>query len=107
MISSPMAPHLSLSKQLKRCLAGFKPRMRRNACSVTSLGMPDMSKGFHVKTSRLARRKLASLLSYLVGSLVPIRTILVGSVGSISIALVSSIGWKVLEEVCPLRSGTA
>ena len=35
----------------RRCLAGFKPRIRRIMCSVTSRGMPGMSKGFHVKTS--------------------------------------------------------
>ena len=43
---------------------------------------------------------------YLAGSWVPIHTILVGLLGSISTTLVSSVGWKVLEEVYPLRSGT-
>ena len=52
-------------------------------------------------------RKSASSLAYLVGSLVLIRTVLVGLLGSISTALVSSVGWKALEEVGPLHSGTA
>ena len=76
-------------------------------CSATSHGMPGMSDGFHVKTSRLARRKSTSLHSYLAGSWVPIRTVLVGSVGSIPTALVSSSGRKAVEEVGLLQSGTA
>ena len=48
-----------------------------------------------------------SSLSYLAGSLVLIRTVLVGLLGLISTTLVSLVGWKVLEEVCPLQSGTA
>ena len=45
--------------------------------------------------------------SYLAGSWVPIRTVLVGLVGSIPTALVSSVGWKALDEVGSLQSGTA
>ena len=60
-----------------------------------------------MKTSRLARRKSVSSLSYLARSLVPIRTILVGSVGSIPIALVSSSERKAIEEVGLLQSRTA
>ena len=48
-----------------------------------------------------------SSLSYLVWSLVLIRTVLVGSMGSIPTALVSSVGWKALEEVGSLQSRTA
>ena len=106
-ISSPMALRPSSSKQHRRCLVGFEPRTRHNACSATSLGMPSMSDGFHVKTSQLAHRKLVSSLSYLAGSLVSIRIILVGSAGSIPTALVSSVGWKALDEVGSLQSGTA
>ena len=47
-------------------------------------------------------------LAFLFGrELGPIRTILVGSMGSISTALLSSIGWKAVEEVGLLQSGTA
>ena len=99
MISSPMALRLSSSKRRRRCLVGFEPGTRRNACSVTSLGMPGRFDGFHVKTSRLAHRKLASSLSYLARSLVPIGIVFVGSVGSIPTALVSLVEWKALDEV--------
>ena len=69
--------------------------------------MHGMSEGFHVKTSQLAHRKSASSHSYLVESWAPIRTVLVGSVGSTPTALVSSSGWKAVEEVGLLQSGTA
>ena len=45
--------------------------------------------------------------SYLAGSWVLIRTVLVGLVGLIPTALVSSSGWKSVEEVGLLQSGTA
>ena len=48
-----------------------------------------------------------SSYSYLAESWVPIRTILVGLVGSITTTLVSSSGWKAVEEVGLLQSGTA
>ena len=99
MISSPMALCLSSSKRRKHCLAGFEPRMRRSACSVTSRGMLGMLEGFHAKTLRLARRKSMSSHSYLARSWVPIHTVLVGSVGSIPTALVSLSGRKAIEEV--------
>jgi hypothetical protein len=35
------------------------------ACSATSLKIPSISKGFHMKTSLFARRKLTSVISYL------------------------------------------
>ena len=107
MISSPMALHLSSSKRRRHCLAGFEPRMRRSACSMTSRGMPDMSEGYHAKTSRLVHRKSMSSHSYLAGSWVPIRTILARSVGSIPTALVSSSERKAIEEVSLLQSRTA
>ena len=86
---------------------GFEPRMTHSACSGTSRGMLGMLEGFHAKTSRLVCRKSTSSCSYLAGSWVSIRTVLVGSVGSIPTTLVSSSGWKVVEEVCLLQSGTA
>ena len=45
--------------------------------------------------------------SYLARSYVSIRTVLVGSVGLIPTALDSSSGWKAIEEVGLLQSGTA
>jgi hypothetical protein len=69
---------------------------------VTSLEMLNMS----AKASRLACRKSTSALSYLDGSLVPIRTVLVGSLGSTSIALVS-VRRKALDEAGSLRSGAS
>ena len=92
MISLPMALRLSSSKRRRRCLAGFEPRMRRSACSTTSHGMPDMSEGYHAKTSRLVHRKSASSCSYLARSWVSIRTVLVWSVGLTPTALVRSVG---------------
>ena len=95
------------SKQRRRCLAGFDLGMTHSACSATSLGMPGMLIDFHAKTSRFARRKSLSLLSYLARSLVPICTILVGLAGLIPTTLVSLVRWKALEEVGPLQSGAA
>ena len=45
--------------------------------------------------------------SYLVRSWVSIQTVLVGLAGSIPTALASSSGWKAIEEVGLLQSGTA
>ena len=47
-----------------------------------------------------------SSLSYLVRSFILIYTILLGSVESIPTVLVSSMGWKALDEVSSLQSGT-
>ena len=55
----------------------------------------------------MARRKSTSSHSYLARSWVPIHTVLVGLVGSIPTALVSLSGWKAIEEVGLLQSGTA
>ena len=75
-ISSPMVLHFPLSKQHKHCFTGLEPGWIFNVCSVTSLRMPGMSKGFHAKMSLLAWRKPASAPSYLEESMVPTRTIL-------------------------------
>ena len=75
-ISSPVALQFSSSKRRRCCFTGLEPFLIFKACSATSLGMPDMSKGLHTKMSLLARRKSASTLFYLEKSVVPMRTTL-------------------------------
>ena len=59
---------------------------------MTSLGMPDMSNGFHAKMSLLAQRKSMSVLSYSEESVVPIHTILhLELLGSMRIPLEPSV----------------
>jgi hypothetical protein len=47
-----------------------------NGCSITSLGIPDISNISHAKTSRLSRRKVMSATSYLASRHVLIRSFL-------------------------------
>ena len=75
-ISSPMALHFPSSKQRRHFFTGLEPGLIFKVCSVTSLGMPGMSKGFHAKMSLLAQRKSRSALSYSEESAVPMRTTL-------------------------------
>ena len=75
-ISSPMALSFTASKRRRRCFTSLEPSLIFKACSVTSLGMPSMSKGLHAKMSLLVRRKLTSALSYLEESVVPMHTTL-------------------------------
>ena len=74
-ISSPMVLHFPLSKRCRRYFIGLEPGQIFKVCSVTSLGMPSMSEGFHAKMSLLAQRKSTSALSYLEESVVPMRTV--------------------------------
>ena len=74
-ISSPMALRFSSSKRHRHCFTGLEPGWIFKVCSVTSLGMLGISKGFHAKMSLLPRRKSTSALSYLEESVVPMRTI--------------------------------
>jgi hypothetical protein len=61
--------------------------------SVTSLGMPSISEGFHVKMSLFVQRKSTSALSYLGESEAPMRaTFPSGLLGSIKTSLVTSVG---------------
>jgi hypothetical protein len=75
MISSPMTFHFSSLKRQRCCFTSFDPSLMFNLCSATSLGIPFMSEGFHVNTSRFALRKSKSALSYLGSSVIPIRSI--------------------------------
>ena len=75
-ISSLMAMCFSSLKRRRRCFIGLEPRWIFKVCSVTSLGMPSISKGFHVKMSLLSRRKSTSALSYLGENVVPMCTVL-------------------------------
>ena len=75
-ISSPMALRFSSSKWHRHCFTSLEPRWIFKVCSVTSLGMPGISEGFHAKMSLLSRRKSTSALSYSEERVVPMRTIL-------------------------------
>jgi hypothetical protein len=48
-------------------------------CSISLLGTPGMSAGFHEKMSRLARRKLMSVSSYFGSRPAPIMVVLLQS----------------------------
>jgi hypothetical protein len=74
-ISSLMALRFSLSKWHSRCFTGLEMGLIHRECSATSLMMPLMSEGFHANMSFSSRRKLTSMLSYLGGSLDPMRTV--------------------------------
>ena len=75
-ISSPMVLRFPSSKRCRHYFTGLEPRWIFKACSATSLRMPSMSEGFHVKMSLLARRKPTNTPSYLEESVVPMRTVL-------------------------------
>ena len=98
-ISSPMALRFLLLKRRRRCFIGLEPGLIFKACSVTSLGMPGMSEGFHAKMSLLARRKPMSTLSYSKESVVPMRTALpLEPLGSMGTSLAPSTGSKDLAD---------
>ena len=50
-ISSPMALCFPSSKRCRHYFTGLEPGLIFKACSVTSLGMPGMSEGFHANMS--------------------------------------------------------
>jgi hypothetical protein len=94
-ISSPMALLFSSSNRRRGCLTGQAPARMSSECSATSLGMPGMSEGLHVKTSAFAWRKSTSTASYLGSSPEPIRICLEASLlGSRGMALTVSAGSK-------------
>jgi hypothetical protein len=51
-------------KRRRCCCFGVALRSMLSECSISSLGTPGMSAGFHVKMSRLAWRMLMSASSY-------------------------------------------
>ena len=75
-ISSPMVLRFFSSKRRRRCLTGLEPGQIFKVCSVTSLGMPSISEGFHTKMFLLSRRKSTSALSYSGDGVVPMRIVL-------------------------------
>ena len=92
-ISLSIALHFSSSKRRRCCFISLDPSLIFKACSVTSLRMPGMSKGFHAKISLLARRKSTSALSYSKESVVPMRTALpLEPLGSMRTSLTPSVG---------------
>jgi hypothetical protein len=59
-----MASRLSAAKRWRCCHFGVALGSTLSECSIKFLGTPGRSTGFHVKMSRLARRKLMSASSY-------------------------------------------
>jgi hypothetical protein len=59
-----MASRLSPAKRRRCYRFGVALGSMLSECSIRFLGTPVMSAGFHVKMSRLARRKLMSASSY-------------------------------------------
>ena len=75
-ISSLMALCFSSSKRRRRCFTNLEPGRIWRVCSMTSLGMPGISEGFHAKMSLLSWRKSTNALSYSEESTVLIWTFL-------------------------------
>ena len=61
------------------CFFGVAVGLTFRECSINSFGTPGISAGFHANTSRLALRKLTSVLSYLSESPVAIKAVFDGS----------------------------
>jgi hypothetical protein len=74
-----MASLLSGAKHHSRCFFGVALGSTFRQCSISSLGTPGISAGFHTNMSRLALRKLTSAHSYLSPKLPPIKAVLDGS----------------------------
>jgi hypothetical protein len=90
-----MALRFSSSNRRRACLTGRAPARISSECSATSLGMPGMPEGLHVKMSAFARRKSTSTASYLGSSSEPIRICLEASpLGSRGTDLTVSAGSK-------------
>jgi hypothetical protein len=60
-----MVSHLPGVYLLSFCLTGLYDGSMPNLCSITSLGIPDISDICHVKASRFSQRKVMSASSYL------------------------------------------
>ena len=74
-----MASLFSTENLRSRYLLGVAVGLTFKECLINSFGTPGTSAGFHANTSRLALRKLTSVLSYLSVSLVPIKAVFDGS----------------------------
>jgi hypothetical protein len=66
----------SSAKRRRCCHLGVALGSTLSECSISLLGTPGMSAGFHAKMSRLARRKLMSVSSYLGSSPASIMVVL-------------------------------
>jgi hypothetical protein len=67
---------LSRAKRHSRCFFGVVLGSNFRQYSINSLGTPSISAGFHANISRLALRKLMSVLSYLSLKPPPIKAVL-------------------------------
>jgi hypothetical protein len=74
-----MASLLSGAKRRSHCFFGVALGSNFRQCSISSLGTPGISTGFHTNMSQLALRKLTSALSYLSPKPPPIKAVLDGS----------------------------
>ena len=86
-------------------MIGFAPSFTFSECSITSLGTPGMSDGFHAKMSWFARRKVMSSDCYLGSSPVPTRAVLAWSDGSSWIFMVLASGW--IPDLVAFLAGTS
>ena len=94
-ISSLMVLCFPSSKRRRHCFTGLESGRIFKVCSTTSLRMPGMSEGFHVKMSLLVRRKPMSVLSYSEETMVLMHTIFpLVLLGSMRTSLEPSIGLK-------------
>jgi hypothetical protein len=104
-----MVSHLSGVYLLSFCLIGLYAGSKSNLCSITSLGIPDISDIWHAKTSIFFWRKVTSASSYLASKFALTWSFLSKSLGSgrtslsmtsffLSWRLISSL--KGVEEYC-------
>ena len=70
-----MASLFSVENLHSRYFLGVAVGLTFKECSINSLGTPGISAGFQANMSRLALRKLTSVLSYLSVSPVPINAV--------------------------------
>jgi hypothetical protein len=92
-ISHLIASRLSWANLRRCCFLGTAYACTFRLCSISSLGTPSISAGFHANMSRLARRKLTSASSYLSSKPAPMTTVLDGS---------PSWSWIVLRATSPV-----
>jgi hypothetical protein len=85
-----MASRLSSAKRRRCCRLGVALGSMLRQCSISSLGTPGMSAGFHAKMSWLARRKLMSASSYSGSRPAPMVVVMLGSPVPRSIMLTST-----------------
>jgi hypothetical protein len=74
--SFSMASRRSSAKQQRCCRLGVALGSTLSECSISLLGTPGMSAGFHTKMSRLAWRKPMSVSSYFGSRPAPIMVVL-------------------------------